>query len=61
MNTGNKILGKHIRQFFHKIMSNQEVWRFTRTKQRCRSCSRAKQWQGKDKKACCTYKFAFAN
>ena len=34
-------------------MCNWEVWRFSRTKQRC---SRAKQRQGKDKKACFTCK-----
>ena len=39
MNTGNKILGKHIGQFLQKIMCNSEVWRFSRAKQR----------QGKDK------------
>ena len=46
MNTGDKILGKHIRQFLHKIMCNWEVWRFSRIK---RHCSRAKQRQRKTK------------
>ena len=48
MNTGNKILGKHIRQFLHKNNVQLRSLMFYQYKTACR---RVKQRQGKDKKS----------
>ena len=57
MNAGNKILGKHVRQFLDK---NKCVTRkFDVLVVQNSVCSRAKQRQGKDKKVCCTCNLFF--